>query len=293
MVARDVMDQARGLFDDLDDELLEDQVAEAPVPQLDESPVPDAEPEPVPSSPTFDLSSVDSVREAAEKAEALKNYLEKVKLDAANAERQRVQNEMRREQGTTERAQQYHQWLVDQLESGADPEALKKEIPLYVTANAGWAQAQVLTQLAQQAIEMAAPETKSALQALLDRADSPEAITEATGHILNAVTEKSKTDMLSSLDFDALKEHPRFGDWLTSQVKAKMEEEMSAQKTQASARPNAPKVPSGAAVAGDINIEQYLSMDEPSRQRYLTNLTEEQEDALMTALYESARGVSS
>ena len=61
----------------------------------------------------------------------------------------------------------------------------------------------------------------------------------------------------------------------------------------ASARPNAPKVPSGAAVAGDINVEQYLSMDESARQRYLTNLTEEQEDALMTALYESARGVSS
>lgn len=293
MVARDVMDQRRGLFDDLEDELLEDQVAEAPVPQQEESPVPDAEPEPVTTSPTFDLSSVDSVREAAEKAEALKNYLEKVKLDAANAERQRVQNEMRREQGTTERAQQYHQWLIDQLENGVDPESLKREIPLYVNANAGWAQAQILNQLAQQAIEMAAPETKSALQALLDRVDSFEAITEATGHILNAVTEKSKTDMLSSLDFDALKEHPRFGDWLTSQVKAKMEEEMSAQKTQASARPNAPKVPSGAAVAGDINIEQYLSMDEPAKQRYLSNLTEEQEDALMTALYESARGMSS
>ena len=109
MVTRDVMDQRRGLFDDLEDELTQDQAAEAPVPEVEESPVPEAEPESVPSTPTFDLSSVDSVRDAAEKAEALKNYLEKVKLDAANAERQRVQNEMRREQGTTERAQQYHQ----------------------------------------------------------------------------------------------------------------------------------------------------------------------------------------
>ena len=182
MVARDLMDQRRGLFDDLEDELTQDQAAEAPVPEVEESPVPEAEPESVTSTPTFDLSSVDSVRDAAEKAEALKNYLEKVKLDAANAERQRVQNEMRREQGTTERAQQYHQWLIDQLENGVDPDSLKRETPIYVTANAGWAQAQILTQLAQQAIEMAAPETKSALQALLDRADSPEAITEATGH---------------------------------------------------------------------------------------------------------------
>lgn len=288
---RDTMDQTRNLFSDLEDELPEDQaVDETPVPSEEVQPVPEPEPDAVPETPTFDLSSVDSVREAAEKAEALKNYLEKVKLDTANAERQRIQNEMRREQGTAERAQAYHQWLIDQLENGVDPEALKKDIPMYVAANAGWAQSQVLTQLAQQAIEMAAPEAKSALQALLDKADSPEAVTEATGHILNAVVTKSNSDMLANLDFNSLKEHPKFSDWLLSQVKERMEVEESAKKTASSVRSNAPKVPSGAAVDGGPNVEQYLAMDEAARNKYLNNLTEEQEDALLTALYESARG---
>ena len=244
MVARNVMDQSRNLFSDLEEELPEDQVAEAPVPEEEVQPVPEPVQETVPDTSTFDLSSVDSVREAAEKAEALKNYLEKVKLDAANAERQRVQNEMRREQGTAERAQAYHQWLIDQIESGADTEALKREIPLYVTANAGWAQAQVLTGLAQQAIEIASPEVKPLLQGILNEADSPEAITKAAGHIVETIVNYSKNDALANLDFNMLKEHPKFGDWITQQVKDKMEEEMSAQKKQASVRQNAPKVPS-------------------------------------------------
>jgi NADH dehydrogenase/NADH:ubiquinone oxidoreductase subunit G len=288
---REVTDRTANLFDDLEDELPTDQVAEAPVPEEEVQPVPDAEPAPVPETSTaFDLSSADSVREAAEKAEALKNYLEKVKLDTANAERQRIQNEMRREQGSVERAQAYHQWLIDQIENGADPEELKKQTPLYVTANAGWAQAQVLRELAGQAIEMASPEVKATLQQSLDDADSPEAVQRIASRVIQAVVDKNSADVLSNLDFNNLQEHPRFSEWLTSQVKARMEEEMKAQETQSKSRPQAPAVPSGTASTGGISAEQFVSMDKAAQDKYLSNLTEEQEDALMTALYEAARG---
>lgn len=291
MVMREVTDRTANLFDDLEDELPTDQVAEAPVPEAEVQPVPDADSAPVPETSTaFDLSSADSVREAAEKAEALKNYIEKVKLDTANAERQRIQNDMRREQGSAERAQAYHQWLIDQIENGADPDELKKQTPLYVTANAGWAQAQVLKDLANQAIDMVPPEKKAEYQGELDNADSPEAIQHVGSRILQAMIDGNTANVLGNLDFNNLQEHPRFGEWITSQVKARMEEEMKAQDIQGRSRTNAPSIPSGTAATGGISAEQFVSMDKATQDKYLSNLTDEQEDALMTALYEAARG---
>lgn len=291
MVMREVTDRTTNLFDDLEDELPTDQVAEAPVPNEEVQPVPETEPEAVPETSTaFDLSSFDSVREAAEKAAALKEYLEKVKLDTANAERQRIQSEMRREQGSVDRAQAYHQMLIDRLMKGEDPESLKKEIPLYVAANLGWAQAQVLKELAGQAIDLVPPEKKAEYQEDLDNADTPEAIQRIGSRVLQAMIDGNTANVLGNLDFNNLQEHPRFGEWLTSQVKARMEEEMKAQEMQSKSRPQAPAVPSGTASTGGISAEQFVSMDKAAQNKYLSNLTEEQEDALMTALYEAARG---
>lgn len=291
MVMREVTDRTTNLFDDLEDELPTDQVAEAPVPNEEVQPVPETEPEAVPETSTaFDLSSFDSVREAAEKAAALKEYLEKVKLDTANAERQRIQSEMRREQGSVDRAQAYHQMLIDRLKKGEDPESLKKEIPLYVAANLGWAQAQVLKELAGQAIDLVPPEKKAEYQEDLDNADTPEAIQRIGSRVLQAMIDGNTANVLGNLDFNNLQEHPRFGEWLTSQVKARMEEEMKAQETQSKSRPQAPAVPSGTASTGGISAEQFVSMDKAAQDKYLSNLTDEQEDALMTALYEAARG---
>jgi len=291
VVMREVTDRTANLFDDLEDELPTDQVAEAPVPNEEVQPVPETEPEAVPETSTaFDLSSFDSVREAAEKAVALKEYLEKVKLDTANAERQRIQSEMRREQGSVDRAQAYHQMLVERLMNGEDPESLKKEVPLYVAANLGWAQAQVLKELAGQAIDLVPPEKKAEYQEDLDNADTPEAIQRIGSRVLRAMIDGNTANVLGNLDFNNLKEHPRFSEWLTSQVKARMEEEMKAQETQSKSRPQAPAVPSGTASTGGISAEQFVSMDKAAQDKYLSNLTEEQEDALMTALYEAARG---
>lgn len=291
MVMREVTDRTTNLFDDLEDELPTDQVAEAPVPNEEVQPVPETEPEAVPETSTaFDLSSFDSVREAAEKAAALKEYLEKVKLDTANAERQRIQSEMRREQGSVDRAQAYHQMLIDRLKKGEDPESLKKEIPLYVAANLGWAQAQVLKELAGQAIDLVPPEKKAEYQEDLDNADTPEAIQRIGSRVLQAMIDGNTANVLGNLDFNNLQEHPRFGEWLTSQVKARMEEEMKAQEMQSKSRPQAPAVPSGTASTGGISAEQFVSMDKAAQDKYLSNLTDEQEDALMTALYEAARG---
>lgn len=286
VASNDVQDQAFSLFD-LDDEPELDQAA--PVPAPEPTPAIEAAEESVPESVTFDLSTVDGVRAAAEKSEAMRNYLEKLRLDSANAERQRVQNEMRREQGSVERAQATIAALVDRLADGEDPEVLKKELPMYVSANAGWAQAQILSKLAEQAIEMAEPTAQEALRALLERADTPEAVQEVTGHALNAVLRKNTDDTLANLDPESLREHPRFKDWLQSELTKAMEVEMAAQQKQTTIRPNAPTTPSGVAPSSGINPVEFAAMDKAAQERALANLTEEQEDALMTAMYEAAR----
>lgn len=284
-------DQRRGLFDDLEDENLTDQEAEAPVPNTDESPVPENEPTAVPEPESdFDINTPEGVAKAAERSEALRNYLEKVRLDTANAERVRYQNELRREQGTSERAAAYHQSVIDRLLAGENPEALKREIPVYVAANQGWAQAQVVADLLEQAVQFANDDQKKEIQGILSEADSPGAITKAAEKAVEFMLSSHADQTLANLDFNNLKEHPRFGEWLTNEVKARMEEEMKAQETQSKSRPQAPAVPSGAASTGGISAEQFVSMDKAAQDKYLSNLTDEQEDALMTALYEAARG---
>jgi hypothetical protein len=290
-------DQRRGLFDDLEDELVEDQspVESEPVPsQEEESSVPEADLTPVPeTSSTFDLNSPDGVAKALEQSEALRNYLEKVRLDTANIERQRYQKQVQQEQGASDRAAAYHQSIVDRLIAGEDPNVIKKEIPLYVTANEGWVRANFMKEMIDRSMQEVSESDRKHLEDLASEVDSPESFQRFADRAFDYAMNSSNSKFLANLDFESLKEHPKFGDWITQQVKDKMEEEMSAQKKQASVRQNAPKVPSGAAPTGTINVEQYLAMDEKSRQNYLTNLSEEQEDALMTALYESARGISS
>lgn len=287
MMMREATDQARGLFDDLDDDLLTDQVAEAPVPDTEGQPVPDIESQSVPDASRVDLDSDESV--GSEQSEAMRNYIEKVKLDATNRERQRIQNEMRLEQASVDKAQEYHEMLIERLRSGEDPEVIKRELPQYVIANRDWAMQDVLKEFAQQAYALAPEENKKSLQEAIDGSSSASAVANTAKAVLQAAMDKHGLDVIANLDIDILKEHPRLKGWLAEQVKQHMDEEMAAQMTQGKIRSKAPSVTSGAAPTKGITAEAFVSMDKAQQDKYLTNLTAEQEDALLTALYESVK----
>jgi hypothetical protein len=287
MVA-DVPAQVPSLFADQDDtpELVE----QTPSVPTESAVVPASATDERPASESPDLSTLDGIRKEAERNEALKNFLEKQRLDTENTVRQRLQNEWKREQGSVERANAYHQSLIDRLNEGEDIETLKRETPNFVKANEEWTRSEVLRSLAEQAITLAAPDEAEALKSLLDEAKDVESVTRVTGSVLNAITNKVKRETLDGLDFEELNKHPRFTDWMTSQVKARLEEEMSAQKTQESIRQNPPAIPTGGASEGGINASEFANMPEREQNRLLETLTEEQVNALLVQSYELARG---
>lgn len=243
------------------------------VPAFEAAPVPEAA-TPASEPVTFDYSTVEGIRAATEGNPALRNYLEKQRLDTANAERQRLQREWDQSEGSIERAQQTVKSIVDRLDMGEDPDTISRELPHYVTANANVARAEVLRSLVEQAIANASPETQSLLLADLEEAgNSPAGIEKVTARALTALTEKVKTDTLTGLTEEDLGAHPTVKDYIARKVAEELEIEMTAQRTEARIRSGAPATPTGVAPAtdGDL-VESIVNMPEAERMAYMLDL---------------------
>ena len=285
MIVTMAQDQVSSLFDDQSESTEADQDS---VPAIQTPAIVETQ-ESVPA--TYDIETADGVLEAAEKSVAMKNYLEKVRLDTANAERQRISNEMRQQQGSIVRAQAYHEYIVNQLNNGADAEELAKQTPLYVAANESWMRAELNRMLVEEAIASADEDQRDSMKIDLESATSANDMRALASKSLIAMRQKAQRDHLSELDPDVLAEHPRFKDWFQDQVAKRMDEELNAQKTQSasSRRVNTPNIPVGSAPSAGINPVEFSQMSPRDQERMLSNLTPQQEDALMTSMYEAAR----
>lgn len=256
---------------------------------------PDAQP--ASESVTPDYSSFDGIRKATETNKALRDYLERQRLDTANAERQRLQNEMRREQGSAERANAYHRDLIDRLNNGEDPQTIARDTPLFVKANQEWATVEVLRALGQQAIELATPDEQSALRSLLDEADSGEAVTKVTGHILDVLAKRTERQTREALTPETLYESdPRFKEWVDARAQQhaehELEAEMTAQRTEQNARGVAPSTPTGSPPASTSDeVERIIEMPEADRNAYMLDLAmnnPEEFERIEKLLYEAS-----
>ncbi|MCG3769138.1 MAG: hypothetical protein JW384_00258 [Nitrosomonadaceae bacterium] len=285
MIVTMAQDQVSSLFDDQSESTEADQDS---VPAIQTPAIVETQ-ESVPA--TYDIETADGVLEAAEKSAAMKNYLEKVRLDTANAERQRLASEMRQQQGSINRAQAYHEYIVNQLNNGVDPEELAKQTPLYVAANESWTRAELNRILVEEAIASADEDQRDSMRIDLDNATSANDMRALASKSLVAMRQKVQRDHLAELDPSLLAEHPRFKDWLQDQVTKRVDEELNAQKTQSvsSRRVNAPNIPVGSAPSAGINPVEFSQMSPRDQERMLSNLTPQQEDALMTSMYEAAR----
>ncbi len=222
---------------------------------------------------TFDYSSIDGIRKAAESNDALRNFLTKERLDAekrgADAEKRRL----RLEGGSRESAQKTVQQIVARLNNGEDPEAVARDLPPYVAANADSERALVLKALTQQAIELATPDEQSALQALLDEADDPEAVTKITGHTLDALAKRIERQTREALTPEVLDEDPKFREYIAARVAKELETELTAQRTEQGARSVAPSTPVGAAVPGTADlVDQIVNMPPDEQKSYMLDL---------------------
>lgn len=156
------------------------------------------------SSPTtFDLSTEAGIAAAIEQSDLLRQRLAKQQNDGFQNGRQNRDAELRREQGSNERAQAHHKWLIDQLNEGADPEELAKQTPLYVKANEDFQRVALsrafVTATLNHFGESAMPdELETALSALESQGDVA-AIQGIASTAVQRVADKSKADTISTL----------------------------------------------------------------------------------------------
>jgi len=263
--------QARPGTEDQESGITADQLMA--VPAFEAAPVPEAA-TPASEPVTFDYSTVEGIRAATEGNPALRNYLERERLNTTNTVKQQLQREWDQTEGSVERAQQTVRQIVDRLNMGEDPDTITRELPHFVTANANVARAEVLKSLAELAIASASPEMQTLLRADLDEAGSdPAGIEKVTGRALTALTERVKTDSISGLTEDDLGAHPTVKDYIARKVAEELEIEMTAQRTEAGIRSGAPGTPQGIAPAtdGDL-VESIVNMPEAERMAYMLDL---------------------
>lgn len=254
----DVADQSGVVTIDADDPAL-GSVADAapaatpPVPDAPTPPAPDdAPPAPDAPPPTFDLATPDGIKAAVEASPALRNHLERERLAAENTGRQKRETELRRDQGSIERAGQIQAQLLAKYGVELDAEDTKA-MPLFVSANETYVRAELSRQLLQQASGYLGEAEGAALLAIAEGLEGkPEELTNVAQQALNAAVTKARADSVAGLTLGTVPATaPLFAE-INARVEAAVIAELAARdlSDKQADRTNAPQVPVGAPGTG-------------------------------------------
>lgn len=190
---------------------------------------------------TFDLSTDAGILAALEANPNLKGFLTKREADAANTARQRRDAELRRDQGANERAQQYHSWLVSELEKGSDPKELARQTPTWVKANEDHTRSELMRALLTQAGEL--DDTAKGLADTLE--GTPDELTKVAQVALDAAIKRARQEAVAGISYDALPDAHPLRSYLRDQIAAGVKAELEAQAKEqviAQTSPNPPAV---------------------------------------------------
>lgn len=245
-----------------------------------------ASPQGVAEAPQFDLSTIEGIRRASEANPMLKAWRE----EGFEAGRQRREAELRRDQGTVERAQAYHRSYVQRLAAGEDPEVLARETPLYVKANEDTARAELMRSLVQQAITLADEPGGAMLRTLAEEIEGkPEELQRVAQATLETALARARQEAIDNLDPETLPKDHKLRRWLDDQKQHEVETELNAREIAAKQPVNAPRTPSGTPSAdGLITAEEFVGMTKSSQEKYIDSLSQEQVETLLAKVYESA-----
>lgn len=218
-----------------------------------------------------DLSTPEAVREFLKQYPASQAVL----ADERNAEKQRVLNDQRREQGTQESIQRYHERLVNEtrrrLEEGESLDDLVKEAPVFYTA----ATERNRIDLAKSLIAVAKnvdPEAVEALEAMASAtedmtADKWMGLAQAATNIVEGKAKTTgRSELLNTEDIDALPDSP-----LKRAIQAKAakdaEIELNAREIEANRVTAPPSTPNGAS-SEPMTRSRYEGMSADDRKTY-------------------------
>jgi len=231
----------------------------------------------------LDLSTPDGVRAAAKRFKAIQDVLDESRLNGENTGKQRTLSEMRREQGTADRAKAYHDDLIRRINAGENFETLTKQTPLYVKANEDWTRVEIMRGLIAQARtldeEAVAPLAELA-EALEGNAEEIQKVAQAA---LNAVANKSgataRQSILDAESLDAVPKDSKLYKAIRAEIEKETETEVNAQKTEAKPVPAGPKTPVGTAT-NPMTRQTFEALSRDDQKAYVGTLSEAQRDEL-------------
>lgn len=242
----------------------------------------------------LDLSTPERAREFAKKYPVFQALF----ADERNAEKQRTLADLRRERGTTESVQAYHQRIVDEtarrLEAGQPLDDLMRETPVILTAAQEQAQIVLWKNLYEQAKETD-PDAVSALEPFAENPDlTAEQWRGVASAAMNAVANHSKnmgkTELLDIEDIDALPKDSKLYRAIDDKLTREREAEVTAQQIEAAKLPTPPNTPAGTVVAGGKTAEEIAAMSPQQLDAFTAGLTSDEDwDKVMTLMY-AARG---
>ena len=199
----------------------------------------------------FDYSQINDewIREAREKAPALKGMLERERLNGENTGRQRRDREISTERGSEQVARAWEERVLAQYGVTLD-ETDRRQAPLWVQANRTTERvnaAKSLIDKASSAFELGEQQNLTAFVDTL--VESPEALEELALQVVNAASERLSSKKLRDLTIDDIPKDSAFYASFEAFKKAEFEKEAAAQLQEREAPPPPPRTPSGGASA--------------------------------------------
>ena len=197
----------------------------------------------------FDYSQIndDWIREAREKAPALKGMLERERLNGENTGRQKRDREIATERGSEDVARAWQEQVL--ARHGVElSEDVRRQAPLWVQANRTTERlnaAKSLIDKAATAFELGEQQNLSAYMETL--VDSPDAMEELALQVVNAASERSSSKKLRDLTVDDIPKDSKFWTSFEEFKKSEFEKEAAAQAQEREAPPPPPRTPHGGA----------------------------------------------
>jgi hypothetical protein len=182
------------------------------------------------------------------------------------SERDRERERIRREQGSNDRAQAYHTWLTEQIDSGKSAEEIAKQTPTFVKANEEFVTAQLGSAWAKATLDHFDVQDREVLNTVIDgyvESGNVEDMNALAGKLWEAA--KSKVEQSAVLNIESVEDVPKDSKLYASMRKWHEEElgkEIAAREAEArGTTENPPRTPQGSVPAGS---ERYIDM--PARE---------------------------
>ena len=243
---------------------------------------------------TFDpslLESDEGILQVAEQFPNLKGLLEKQRKDGENIGRQRREAELRRDQGSVERAQAYHEHLIKQIEeTGYVPPELAKQTPLMVKANEDWVKTELSKAWVETTLGHFGEAEAGVIRSILDQMESnPDGLVDLASKTWEAAANSVKRQALSNLTLNDIPKESPIHQEINERVRKEIETEMNARNLQNSRKETAPNTPTGV-IAGGMSAEEIINMSDADRSRWMGKLSEADFKKAKEVLFRAAAG---